>query len=164
MNANVKIFTDQIDEKSQAQIARLVAQPAFSKAKVRIMPDVHPGKVGTIGLTMTISTKVMPNLIGIDIGCGMTLARIKGKKVEFQKLDTVIRDNIPSGFAIRSRVHRFAETFDFIELHCYKHIQKESTLASVYLIAGDMDKDDEIGYLDYVMIYNKKQAMDGGSN
>lgn len=54
------------------------------------MPDVHPGKVCTIGLTMTVGDKLMPNVVGIDIGCGMTLARVKGKVKEFQKLDFIL--------------------------------------------------------------------------
>lgn len=63
------------------------------------MPDVHPGKVGTIGLTMTIQNQLLPNLVGIDIGYGMTLAQIKGRTIEYQKLDTVIRDHFPAGCA-----------------------------------------------------------------
>ena len=102
-----------IDEYALHQIQMLCDNETMKDCRIRIMPDVHPGKVGTIGLTMTIGEKLMPNLTGIDIGCGMTLAQIKGKKIEFQKLDTVIRENVPSGFAIRKKVHRFADEFDF---------------------------------------------------
>lgn len=66
-----------------------------------MMPNVHPGKVGTIGLTMTVGDKIMTNLVGIDIGCGMSTSLIKDKNIEFQKLDKIIRENIPSGFCIR---------------------------------------------------------------
>ena len=95
------------------------------------MPDVHPGKVGTIGLTMTIGEKIIPNLIGIDIGCGMTLAQIKGKTKEYRKLDTVIRDNVPSGFSIRAKAHRFAEEFGFSQLACAKHIRASKAVLSL---------------------------------
>ena len=87
-----------IDDYAIAQIQMLCNNEALKDCRIRVMPDVHPGKLGTIGLTTTIGEKLMPNLIGIDIGCGMTLAKIKCKNIEFQKLDTVIRDNVPSFF------------------------------------------------------------------
>ena len=89
-----------IDQYAIAQLQMICDQESSKGCRIRVMPDVHPGKVGTIGLTMTIGEKIIPNLIGIDIGCGMTLAQIKGKKIEYQKLDTVIRDSVPSGFNI----------------------------------------------------------------
>ena len=80
---------------------------AFSGSQVRIMPDVHPGKVGTIGFTATLTDKLLPSVVGIDIGCGALLARIKQKKCEFQRLDTIIRENVPTGFHTRKSAHRF---------------------------------------------------------
>ena len=97
-----------IDQYAIAQLQMICDQESSRGCRIRVMPDVHPGKVGTIGLTMTIGEKIIPNLIGIDIGCGMTLAQIKGKKIEYQKLNTVIRDSVPSGFSIRANAHRFA--------------------------------------------------------
>ena len=115
---------------------------------IKVMPDVHPGKVGTIGLTMTIGNQIMPNLIGIDIGCGMTLTKIKCKKVEFQKLDTVIRDHVPSGASIRSKAHHLADEFNFEDLYCYKHIQLNKAQRSLGTLGSgnhfiELDKDDE---------------------
>lgn len=94
-----------IDDYAIAQIQNLCDNKAFNDCTIRIMPDVHPEKVGTIGFTSTLGTRIIPNVIGIDIGCGMTLAMVKGKTKEFQKLDTVIRENIPSGLAIRKKPH-----------------------------------------------------------
>lgn len=90
----------------------------------------------------------MPNLIGIDIGCGITLAQIKGKKIEYQKLDTVIRDNIPSGFQIRTKAHHFADEFVFSDLRCSKHIRQDKAILSLGSLGGgnhfiEADKDDE---------------------
>ncbi len=82
---------------------------------------------------MTIDKKVMPNLIGINIGCGMTLAEMKDKKIEYQKLDKVIRECVPSGYAIRKKIHRYSEKFEFEKLHCYKHIRLEKALHSVFI-------------------------------
>ena len=89
--ASAIIFTDDVEDYAVAQIQQLCDHPAFAGNKIRIMPDVHPGKVGTIGFTAIVGDKIMPNVVGIDIGCGMTMAKLKQKKVEFQKLDSVIR-------------------------------------------------------------------------
>lgn len=110
MNANVKIFTDEIDEKSQAQIARLVAQPAFSQAKVRIMPDVHAGMGCVIGFTADLGDKVIPNIVGVDIGCGMYTLCLGKKKPDLPALDEVMHRNIPGGMhAHRDIVEEFPE-------------------------------------------------------
>ena len=133
---SAKLFTTKniataIDDYAIAQLQMICDNETVKDSIIRIMPDVHPGKVGTVGLTMTVGDKLMPNLIGIDIGCGMTLAQIKGKKPEFQRLDTVIRDNIPSGFHVRKKPHHLAENFDFSKLRCAKHIQKDKALLSL---------------------------------
>ena len=117
-----------IDQYGIAQLQVLCDNPVNKGCKFRIMPDVHPGKVGTIGLTQTIGNAILPNVVGIDIGCGITLAQIKAKKCEFQKLDSVIRDNVPSGFMIRKKIHRFAENFDFDFLYCSSSIRKDKAL------------------------------------
>lgn len=134
--ASAQIFTTNnkytaIDQYACAQLQMICNQKSSVGCRIRVMPDVHPGKVGTIGLTMTIGQQLMPNLIGIDIGCGMTLARIKTKKIEYQKLDTVIRDSVPSGFSIRRKAHRFAENFDFTTLRCARHIRTDKAVRSL---------------------------------
>lgn len=83
---SANIFTDNIETYALAQIQFLCDQQAFQGCKVRVMPDVHPGKVGTIGFTSTIEKMVMPMVVGIDIGCGIIIAKLKQKKIEFQKL------------------------------------------------------------------------------
>lgn len=120
-----------IDQYAILQLQMICDMESSKDCRIKVMPDVHPGKVGTIGLTMTIGSKIIPNLIGIDIGCGMTLAHIKGKKIEYQKLDTVIRESIPSGFAIRNKTHRFADEFDFNKLKCCKHIRTDKAILSL---------------------------------
>ncbi|WP_394927130.1 RtcB family protein [uncultured Robinsoniella sp.] len=97
---SAKIFTDTIEDYALAQIQMLCDNEVFQGYKVWVMPDVHTGKVGTIGFTATIGGKILPMVIGIVIGCGVTLAKLKQKKTEFQKLDTVIRENIPAHLRI----------------------------------------------------------------
>ena len=74
-----------IDDYAVAQIQALVDNPIHEGCKVVVMPDVHPGVVGTIGYTQTVNQAIMPNVVGIDIGCGMTLAKVKGRIKDFQK-------------------------------------------------------------------------------
>ena len=145
--ASAKIFSDTVEEYALAQIKMLCDHEAFKGSKVRVMPDVHPGKVGTIGFTATIGDKILPNVTGVDIGCGITMARLKQKKVEFQKLDTVIRERVPSGFQIRRKAHRFSETFDFSRLYCGKYVNQEKAALSLGSIGGgnhfiEVDRDD----------------------
>lgn len=135
-----------IDAYAIAQLQMLCDNEVSKGSIIKVMPDVHPGKVGTIGLTMTIGDKIMPNLIGIDIGCGMTLAKVKCKKIEFQKLDTVIRENVPSGATIRSKAHNWADAFEFEKLLCCKHIQLNKAKQSLGTLGSgnhfiELDKD-----------------------
>ena len=70
---SAKIFADTIEAYALAQIQMLCDNKAFEACKIRVMPDVHPGKVGTIGFTSTVGSQILPNVVGIDIGCGITL-------------------------------------------------------------------------------------------
>ena len=159
---SANIFTDIVEDYAISQIQILCNNEALQGCRVRIMPDVHPGKVGTIGFTSTIGEKILPNLIGIDIGCGITLAKLKQKKVEFQKLDKVIREQIPSGFAIRKKAHRFGVDFEFERLHCYKAINKEKAKLSIGTLGSgnhflELDKD-ENGSI-YVAIHSGSRHL-----
>ena len=86
-----------IDDYARKQLQMICDHPSALGSKIRVMPDVHPGKVGTIGLTMSVGDSLLPSLVGVDIGCGMTIAKIKAKHMECQKLDKVIREYVPVG-------------------------------------------------------------------
>ena len=166
-STSAQIFTTNnkdtaLDPYAISQLQMICEQESSKGCRIRVMPDVHPGKVGTIGLTMTIGDKIIPNLIGIDIGCGMTLAQIKGRKMEYQKLDTVIRDCIPSGFHIRKKTHRFAREFDFDILRCAKHIRTDKAVFSLGSLGSgnhfiEADKDDD-GNL-YIVIHSGSRHL-----
>ena len=137
-----------LDEYARAQIQMICNHPSAEGSKIRVMPDVHPGKVATVGLTMTVGDSILPSLVGVDIGCGMTLAKVKTKGLEFQKLDTVIREDVPVGPRIRAASHRFAERIDLSELRCYKHINAGKAMRSIGTLGGgnhfiELDKDEE---------------------
>lgn len=120
---NLKIFTDNIDEKAVKQIDLLLEQDAFKNSKVRIMPDVHAGKGCVIGFTGNLGNKVIPNIVGVDIGCGMFCANLGKIEIDYKKLDEFINNNIPSGMNVNE--NKVAD-FDIKQLYCYdrlKHYQ-----------------------------------------
>lgn len=101
--ASARIFTDNIENEAISQIYELCNQEFVKDCKVRIMPDVHAGKGCTIGTTMEIKDKVVPNLVGVDISCGILCIRLKEKEIDFQKLDDIIRKYVPSGMNVREK-------------------------------------------------------------
>lgn len=98
-----KVFTDNCDNETVGQITELLNQSFIQDSKVRIMPDTHAGKGCVIGTTMTLSDKVVPNLVGVDIGCGMYALKLEETEMDYKKLDEVIRKYVPSGFDIHER-------------------------------------------------------------
>lgn len=95
--SDIKIFTDNIDGKALDQIYTLAKQPAFADCKIRIMPDVHAGSGCVIGFTADLGLKVIPNIVGVDIGCGMRVVELGKAEIDYAKLDEIIRRHIPSG-------------------------------------------------------------------
>ena len=133
---SAKVFTDVIDESAISQIIELCNQQMSEGSNIRIMPDVHVGAGCTIGTTMTITDKVVPNLVGVDIGCGMETVRLREKHIELQKLDKLIYEKIPSGFAIRNKAHRYSEQIDLTELYCYESIKSVRAELSIGTLGG----------------------------
>lgn len=159
---SAKVFSDTIEDYAAAQVKMLCDHEAFGGCRIRVMPDVHPGKVGTVGFTSTVGDRILPNVVGIDIGCGMTLAKLKQKKTEFQKLDAVIKQNIPSGFQIRKKPHRFSEGFALSRLRCSKQINWNRAVLSLGTLGGgnhfiEADRDEE-GFL-YVVIHSGSRHL-----
>ena len=127
MNNNVKIFTDMIEEAATAQINKIASLPAFKDAKIRIMPDVHAGKGCVCGFTADLGDKVVPNLIGVDIGCGMLTFKLAVKDIDFAKLDKVIREFVPSG----QTVNASAETPEELYKTVWKDANPRGCLAKI---------------------------------
>lgn len=134
--AEAKIFTDDVEVYAEAQVKMICDNRVAEGSKIRLMPDIHPGKVGPIGLSMTVSDKVIPQLLGVDIGCGMTCVKLNKNTAEFQKLDRVIRENVPSGFAVRKEPHHMAEEFLYEKLHCAGHINRQRAERSMGTLGG----------------------------
>lgn len=151
-----------IDDYARAQVKMICDNKASEGSKICLMPDVHPGKIGPVGFTMTIGERVLPGLVGIDIGCGMTAAKIKGKKLECQQLDKVIRDRVPAGFDVRDKVHHLAEDFDFSRLHCVRHVRTDKAMKALGSLGSgnhfiEIDKDDEKNL--YVVVHTGSRHL-----
>lgn len=129
----VKIFAETFENEAYEQIKRLANYPAYENSVIRIMPDSHAGKGCTVGTTMTITDKVTPNLVGVDIGCGMLTIELADENIDFQKLDSVIRELVPNGF----NVHNTQKAaFDFSKLICASQVDLERAYLSLGSLGG----------------------------
>ncbi|MCM1218819.1 MAG: RtcB family protein [Lachnospiraceae bacterium] len=145
-NMDLKIFTDNIEEEALNQINTLLFQDAFKECKVRIMPDVHAGAGCVIGFTADLGDKVIPNIVGVDIGCGMLTVELGNIDIDFDRLDRAIRDKVPSGRNVHEgRICRF----DLTDLKCFQELKDTKRLErSIGTLGGgnhfiEVDIDDE---------------------
>lgn len=150
-----KVYTDNTDNETISQLMNVLNQESVSGSTIRIMPDCHAGAGCVIGTTMTIKDKVIPNLVGVDIGCGMHVVKLKEKRIEMPKLDSVIRKSIPSGGNNRDRDGKYADKLRLEELRCITkyHAPVRVSLARAsngtlgggnHFIEIDKDKDDDL--------------------
>ena len=117
---DLKIFTENIDPEAVNQIYELIRLAPFDGASVRIMPDVHYGKGCVVGFTSTTNDKLIPNVIGVDIGCGMLTVKLGKGKLDLAALDLYIRENIPAG----AKVHRsYTEDKLIRNLRCFSQLE-----------------------------------------
>ena len=99
---NAKIMIDQVDENCMSQIVQMINHPAFTNP-VAIMPDTHSGAGSVIGFTMPVGDKLIPNVVGVDIHCGMLSLNIGNTKINHQELDDKIREEIPFGINVHKK-------------------------------------------------------------
>lgn len=119
------IYQSEIDDATRDQVQTIVNQPFVEGETIRIMPDCHAGAGCVIGTTMTLTNgKVCPNLVGVDIGCGMYLVKLEGIKksdLDFFKFDNFIKTHIPSGKNIRDiKITSFPK---IQHIRCYKELK-----------------------------------------
>lgn len=145
---NLKIFTKNIEEQAINQINELLKQETFKNSKVRIMPDVHAGKGCVIGFTGNLGEKVIPNIVGVDIGCGMLCVELGNIDLDLKKLDKIIRQYVPSGMNVHDEIKNY---FDLKKLICYPLLKNkdnwlEKSLGTLgggnHFIEIDVDEDD----------------------
>src|SRR5574344_1669503 len=127
------IYAETFEAEAMEQVVKMANFEPYQNETIRIMPDAHAGKGCTVGTTMTITDKVTPNLVGVDIGCGMLTVKLKDKIISLETLDEVIKSKVPCGFD----VHEKAQTeFDLSGLVCKNHVDTERAKLSVGSLGG----------------------------
>ena len=161
---SAKVFTDNIEQEAISQIIELLNQEWIKDSNIRIMPDVHAGKGCTIGFTMTIKDKVCPNLVGVDIGCGVMVQPIlfKKDKIDWNKINQTIETFIPSGMNIRTHNHSFLKNVSLDNLCCKQYIDLERAKKSLGTLGGgnhfiEINKDDSDQY--YLVVHTGSRYL-----
>ena len=159
---DVKIFTDNIEDNALEQIKELLSIDVFSDKKIRIMPDVHAGAGCVIGFTGNLGDKVIPNIVGVDIGCGMRILNLgKLSDIDYHAFHEHIRGNVPSGMFVREdrlgfkpligeemEIYREAKQL-VTQLYCYRELKDSGRINKAIGSLGggnhfiELDKDDE---------------------
>ena len=159
-----KVFTDNIDSETISQIISLLNQPFVENQQLRIMPDCHAGMGCVVGTTMTLKDKVIPYLVGSDIGCGMLVIKLKEKRIDLPKLDGVIKKYIPSGYKINKDDKGTKTSLNIETLKCFgkSKINISRAYQSVGTLGGgnhfiEVDKD-ETGNL-YLVIHSGSRNL-----
>ena len=159
---DVKIFTDNIEQNALEQIKALLSIDVFSDKKIRIMPDVHAGAGCVIGFTGNLGDKVIPNIVGVDIGCGMRVLKLGHiGNIDFHAFHEFIRANVPSGKIAREdkfgfvplvgdEMEIYREAKNLVkELYCYRELKDSSRInKSIGTLGGgnhfiELDEDEE---------------------
>lgn len=165
---DVKVYADlnKVDQKAIDQVDALVKEDAFKDSKVRIMPDVHPGTGCVVGFTADLGDKVIPNIVGVDIGCGVLVSKLKNQEIDYKKLDTIIRLEIPSGREVNVELSSFEydKSLDFVDrLRCKKHLRNlERMVCSMASLGGgnhfiEIGEDSE--YSKYLIVHTGSRNL-----
>lgn len=147
MGKNLKIFTKNIEQEAIKQIDLLLEQETFKDCKVRIMPDVHAGKGCVIGFTADLGDKVIPNIVGVDIGCGMLCVELGKVELDLEKIDKVINEYVPAGRNIREQ--KLIEFEKINDLYCLRELKETKKFNKAIGTLGggnhfiEIDVDDE---------------------
>ncbi|MCL1997073.1 MAG: RtcB family protein [Defluviitaleaceae bacterium] len=155
-------YTSELEDASLKQIQIVCDRKEFADCKIRIMPDVHAGMGCTIGTTMTINDKIVPNMVGVDIGCGMETVKIAQKEIDYDALDKLIRQDIPSGFDVRSEDHPFNAKIDLTEIKIADKVKMSRVRRSIGTLGGgnhfiEVGRSDE-GDL-YIIVHSGSRSL-----
>ena len=160
--SEAKVFVDTLEPKAHAQIKKMCDAIISEGVKIRIMPDVHVGKGSVIGTTMEIKDKVVPNLVGVDIGCGLIVSELKDRIIDFKKLDKIIKEHIPSGFEVRTRAHPNALHVEIENLRCKDHVDIERAYQSIGTLGGGnhfIEINEDEHYQKYLVIHSGSRHL-----
>lgn len=165
-NAAAILSSMEVDEATVHQVAEMCDLKSLRHERIIIMPDCHAGAGCVIGTTMTVSDAVIPNYVGVDIGCGVLAAHIQPTDVDFEKLDLVIRHYIPSGFSVREAGKEIAaaQTQALLDqLLCKEHVDMQRALCAMGTLGGgnhfiELDQDKQSGSL-YLMVHTGSRYL-----
>ena len=129
-------YTPELEDVARTQIQSVCDQKEFADCKIRIMPDVHAGKGCTIGTTMTIQDKIVPGMVGVDIGCGMETVELAERDIDFDRLDALIRKEIPYGREVRDSAHVLNHEIDLAQLRCADRVNLNRAMRSIGTLGG----------------------------
>ena len=129
-------YTPELEDLAAKQIKAVCDQAEFAGCKIRVMPDVHAGKGCTIGTTMTIQDKIVPGMVGVDIGCGMETVELAEHEIDFDKLDALIRKEIPYGREVRDTLHALNAEIDLTQLRCADQVNLNRAMRSIGTLGG----------------------------
>ncbi|MBK3495898.1 RtcB family protein [Viridibacillus sp. YIM B01967] len=165
MHTNAKIFSHIQQDKAVEQVQELCDQPFLHDAKIRIMPDYHAGKGCVIGTTIALKDKVVPNLVGVDVGCGVHVTKLAPIDIDFQKLDDTVKKYVPSGTnlhdndSIRYVTDDFPKAQQFVAAHILNDERSKHSLGTLgggnHFIEVSQDED---GYL-YLCIHTGSRSV-----
>lgn len=155
-------YTAALEESAAKQIQAVCDQAEFADCKIRIMPDVHAGKGCTIGTTMTIIDKIVPGMVGVDIGCGMETVKLAETGIDYAHLDAVIREHIPCGFEVRKKTHPLNREINLKELRCIDEINLSRANLSIGTLGGgnhfiEVDKNETGGL--YLVVHSGSRHL-----
>ena len=156
------VYTEELDDASISQIFQICNQKSMEGCHIAIMPDVHMGSSCCVGTTIALKDKVIPSLVGVDIGCGMEVVKLKEKHIELARLDKFIQQEIPSGCNIRNKIHKKASQLNLRKLYCFDAIDELRSQKSLGTLGGgnhfiEIDQDEE-GFL-YLVIHSGSRHL-----
>ena len=143
---DLKIYAKTIEVEAQEQVYRMAKSEAYNDCKIRIMPDCHAGKGCTVGTVIKIKDRIVPNTVGVDIGCGMLVCALGDVDIDLAKLDKVINEKIPYGFASHER--SVSKYEPLMLLKCGKTIDFDNAYRQIGSLGGgnhfiEVNVDDE---------------------
>ena len=130
----VKVFAETFENEAWEQVKKLANYSAYDNSTIRIMPDAHAGKGCTIGTTMTLHGMVTPNLVGVDIGCGVLVVNLGNIEIDFEKLDKTIKRFVPAGFDIHEQA--WGKDDELEDLICFNSIDYSRAIHSIGTLGG----------------------------
>ena len=128
------VFAEKISKETKTQIASLLREEAFADSKIRIMPDTHTGKYTVVGTTMTLNGRIMPSLLGVDIGCGVEVVFLEENAIDLPQFDEIVHAFIPCGAQIHSEP--VVDQFDFSKLKCLSSVDQTRAMRSIGTLGG----------------------------